>query len=228
MIQVENLTIQSGPFLLEGVTFEIPQGEYAVLMGRTGCGKTTLLEAICGLKSVKKGAIKICGKDVTHAKPALRDIGFVPQEGALFPTMTVAEQIGFSLNIRKWKPAEVTERVEELSELLGITHLLKRYPRGLSGGERQRVALGRALAAKPNVLCLDEPLSALDESTRLDMYQVLASVRDHYHTTTLHITHSSEEACQLGDVLFRFNDGKVVSETQPQPTISSPAPATPK
>jgi len=228
MIQVEKLVVQSGSFSLQEVSFEIPQGEYAVLMGRTGCGKTTLLEAICGLKSVKSGSIKICGKDVTHAKPALRDIGFVPQEGALFPTLTVAEQIGFALNIRKWKRAEIEARVNELSELLGIHHLLERYPKGLSGGERQRVALGRALAAQPNVLCLDEPLSALDEATRLDMYQVLASVRDHYHTTTLHITHSSEEAKQLGDVLFRFDEGKIVNETPHTPTITEPAPSTPK
>lgn len=228
MIQVENLVVQSGAFSLQEVSFEIPQGEYAVLMGRTGCGKTTLLEAICGLKAVQSGTVKICGKDVTHAKPALRDIGFVPQEGALFPTLTVAEQIGFSLNIRKWKRQEIEVRVGELSELLGINDLLNRYPKGLSGGERQRVALGRALAAQPDVLCLDEPLSALDETTRLDMYQVLASVRDQYHTTTLHITHSSEEASQLGDVLFRFNEGKIISETSHSPPVTEPAPTTPK
>ncbi|MAT15604.1 MAG: ABC transporter ATP-binding protein [Planctomyces sp.] len=212
MIQVENLTLQAGSFRLENVNFEIPRGKYAVLMGRTGCGKTTLLEGLCGLKSVVSGRILIDGADVTDAKPGMRDIGFVPQEAALFPSLNVREQLGFALEIRKWSARERDERVKELAEVLGLSHLLDRGIKGLSGGEQQRIALGRALAFHPSVLCLDEPLSALDEQTRLEMYSVLQTVKQHFHTTTLHITHSMEEAVHLADLLFRLEEGTL----QPQ------------
>ncbi|MCA9041660.1 MAG: ABC transporter ATP-binding protein [Planctomycetaceae bacterium] len=215
MIQVEQLTLQAGSFRLENISFEIPRGQYAVLMGRTGCGKTTLLEGICGLKTVRAGTIKINGSDVTHAKPGMRDIGFVPQEAALFPNLNVRDQLGFALEIRKWSPSEINTRVTELAEVLGVGHLLDRYPQGLSGGEQQRISLGRALAFHPQVLCLDEPLSALDEQTRLEMYSVLRTVKDHFHTTTLHITHSVEEAVQLADLHFRLEGGTLEQQDVP-------------
>lgn len=196
---------------MENVTLEVARGEYGMLMGRTGTGKTTLLEAICGLRSVTSGRIFLMDRDVTNCKPAARGIGFVPQDGAIFPTMKVAEQIGFALQVRRWKSDDIRRRVAELAELLGVERLLDRRPEGLSGGERQRIALGRALAASPGVLCLDEPLSALDDSTREEMYSLLKSVREHTGVTTLHITHSHHEARRLGDVLFRIADGKVTS-----------------
>ncbi|RMF21145.1 MAG: ABC transporter ATP-binding protein, partial [Deltaproteobacteria bacterium] len=159
MIRVENLSVRVGSFALEGINFAIEPRQYAILMGRTGSGKTTLLEAICGLKRVVGGRLTILGRDVTHLKPAERGIGFVPQDGALFRTMRVADQIGFALTIRKWPRRRIRERVEQLAEMLDLTAILNRKPHGLSGGERQRVALGRALAAFPTILCLDEPLS---------------------------------------------------------------------
>ncbi|QDU81107.1 Sulfate/thiosulfate import ATP-binding protein CysA [Polystyrenella longa] len=217
MIQVENLTLKAGAFRLENLSFEIPRGEYAVLMGRTGCGKTTLLEGLCGLKSVVSGKIIIGGEEVTNAKPGMRDIGFVPQEAALFPNLKVHEQLSFALEIRKWSKEQTKCRVDELAEVLGLKQLLDRYPTGLSGGERQRISLGRALAFHPDVLCLDEPLSALDEQTRLEMYSVLQTVKQHFHTTTLHITHSMEEAVQLADVLYRLESGSLKRQEHPAP-----------
>ncbi len=178
MIQVEDLATRAGDFALDNISFSIPSAHYGVLMGKTGSGKTTVLEAICGLKRVLGGRIILEGDDVTHLKPAERGIGFVPQDGALFSTMSVRDHLAFSLVIRKWPRAEIDARVTELAKLLGIEHLLARRPHGLSGGERQRVSLGRALASRPHVLCLDEPLSALDDETREEMYGLLRSVRE--------------------------------------------------
>ncbi len=209
VIRVENLSLRAGTFVLDGVSFHIETGEYAILMGRTGSGKTTILEALCGLKTVTGGRILLNGRDVTRLKPGARNIGFVPQDAALFATMTVREQIGFALTVRRWTKADKEYRVNELAELLGLKGLLDRKPEGLSGGERQRVALGRALAANPAVLCLDEPLSALDDATREEMYRVLHTVREHTHVTTLHITHSRGEARRLGHFVFLLDGGAV-------------------
>ena len=184
-------------------------------MGRTGSGKTTILETICGLNTVSSGRVLLMGRDVTRLKPAERSIGFVPQEGALFVGMTVREQIGFALTIRKRPRQEIARRVNALAELLGLKQILDRNPDGLSGGETQRVALGRALAADPKILCLDEPLSALDEATREETYDLLKSVRDYTGVTALHITHSRTEASRMGDVVFRIHEGAV------QPVSSS-------
>jgi len=211
VIRVENLSVRSGTFSLSGVSFEVGQGEYGILMGRTGSGKTTILEAICGLRPVVAGRIVLMGRDVTHLKPAQRCIGFVPQEGALFPTMTVREHLAFGPTVRGWKRRDINRRVDELAELLDIKHLLDRMPAGLSGGEQQRVALGRALAARPGVLCLDEPLSALDEQTREQMYELLREIQQATGVTTLHITHSRAEAERLADRLFWLHDGVVQS-----------------
>ncbi len=225
MIRVQNLTVTAGTFRLENISFEVPTGRYAILMGQTGCGKTTILESLCGLKSVVVGSIHLMGRDVTLLKPAERGIGFVPQEGALFPTMSVGRQLGFALTIRHWKPAAIQERVAELAEMLGISHLLDRRPAGLSGGERQRVALGRALAARPAVLCLDEPLSALDDSTRDAMCSLLSRVTEQTGVTTLHITHNRAEARTLGDLLFVLENGilRMPAADQNPPHVASPA-----
>ncbi|VAX40871.1 Ferric iron ABC transporter, ATP-binding protein [hydrothermal vent metagenome] len=209
MIRIENLSVQAGQFSLKNISFEVATSDYAILMGRTGCGKTTILEALCGLKSVTAGKIILDDRDVTHLKPAERGIGFVPQDGALFPTMTVRKQIGFSLALRKWKRQKIKSRVDELAEMLGVSHLLDRYPQGLSGGERQRIALGRALAPVPEVLCLDEPLSALDEKTRTEMIDLLKSIRQQTGVTTLHITHNHLEAELMADVLFVIEAGEL-------------------
>lgn len=209
MIAVRNLSLTQGAFALTGITFEVPAGQYGVLMGRTGCGKTTLLEVICGLKRPASGSVELLGRDVTQLRPAERGVGYVPQDRALFSTMTVYEQLVFALAVRKWGRAAIAERAAELADLLGIDHLLTRRPAGLSGGEAQRVALGRALAMRPGVLLLDEPLSALDEETRAEMYELLQAVKRHTAVTVLHITHSRSEAQHLADRIFVLRDGRV-------------------
>jgi ABC-type sugar transport system ATPase subunit len=207
VIAVEGLSLRAGAFAVEGASFAIGPGAHAVLMGRTGCGTPTLLEAICGLKPVRGGQIRLLGRDVTDLPPADRGVGYVPQDLALFPTMTVRDHLGFALEVRRWEARAAASRIEELTELLGIGRLLDRRPPGLSGGEAQRVALGRALAFRPAVLLLDEPLRALDEDTRAGMYGMLRSVQRQTGVTTLHVTHSRAEARALADRLFLFDKG---------------------
>lgn len=209
MIRFDNLAWHAGAFRLENISFTVPAGRYGVLMGSTGCGKTTLLEILCGLRQPAGGRVFIGERDVTDLPPGERGIGYVPQDGAMFPTMTVREQIGFALEIRQRPAAEIAARVKELADSLGIAHLLERRPQHLSGGERQRVALGRALAAKPSVLLLDEPLSALDEELRDELAALLKRVQRELGLTALHITHSRREAAQLADVSFRMISGRV-------------------
>ncbi len=208
MIHLDHLCLRAGAFTLADLSLTVATGEYAVLMGRTGCGKTTLLEAVCGLRRITSGRILLLGRDVTHLRPSERGVGYVPQDLALFPTLTVREHLGFALAVRRWAKQDVDRRVAELAGLLGITHLLERYPQGLSGGESQRVALGRALAFGPRVLLLDEPLSALDEQTRGDMVTLLQALQRRTGVTTLHVTHSLTEARRLGDrMLVLDRDG---------------------
>lgn len=209
MISLDKLSIVQGSFRLSNVSFEVAEGQYAVLMGRTGCGKTTLLEAICGLRRVQSGRVMLMGRDVTALRPAARGLGYVPQDGALFSTMTVARHLAFALEIRRQSRAAIAARVDEMAELLEIKHLLDRYPERLSGGERQRVALGRALSFRPTVLLLDEPLSALDDETRHHMYEVLGRIRRHTRVTVLHITHNHEDAARLADRILRLENGCV-------------------
>jgi molybdate/tungstate transport system ATP-binding protein len=209
MIAIETLAVRAGSFALNGISLVIPTGHHGFLMGKTGSGKTTLLEAVCGLKPAAAGRILLMGQDVTSRKPAARGIGYVPQDGALFPSMTVREHLAFALTIRHWKAADIEHRVGELAAMLGLEELLSRRPQGLSGGEAQRVALGRALANRPHVLCLDEPLSALDEDTRAEMCGVLQTVRQHTGVTILHVTHSLADARKLADRIFLLRDGQV-------------------
>jgi len=222
VIRLENLTVRVASFCLAGIDLEIPSGSYAVLMGRTGSGKTTVLEAICGLKPVAGGVIRLDGREVQHLKPAARGIGYVPQDRALFQTMTVRENLAFALGIRRWSRAAMEQRVQELSRLLGLASLLDRKPCGLSGGESQRVALGRALAARPSILCLDEPLSALDDETREEMYALLESVQQYAGATILHVTHHRGEAERLADRVFHLQDGRIREQAGSESLPASP------
>ncbi len=209
MIRLEHLQVRAGGFWLNDISFSVGPGEYAVLMGRTGSGKTTLLETICGLRRAAGGRIQLHDEDVTALPPSARGVGYVPQDRALFLTMTVRANLGFGLKLRRVDRAEAEARVEELAKLLGLTKLLDRRPQGLSGGEAQRVALGRALAVEPRVLCLDEPLSALDDDTRAEMHALLQSIHARTKATVLHVTHHMADAQKLATRLLVLRDGAV-------------------
>ncbi|WP_395737795.1 ATP-binding cassette domain-containing protein [Prosthecobacter sp.] len=213
MIQLEQLTWKvPGRTILENVSVAIPSGTYAMLMGATGCGKTSLLEIICGLRKPTSGRVLLDGKDVTALEPRERGIGYVPQDLALFPGLRVRGQIGFAPRLRGMQPAEVEKCVTRLAEQFGILPLLDRLPDMLSGGEKQRVALARALAAQPRLLLLDEPLSALDESMRAEAVALLQRVQAEHSLTVLHVTHSRGEAAALGALHLRMSAGKLEVE----------------
>tara|TARA_Y100001934_G_scaffold283161_1_gene400872 strand:- start:1043 stop:1678 length:636 start_codon:yes stop_codon:yes gene_type:complete len=211
MIRVEQLGLRQGDFTIDELSFEIPDGQYGLLVGKSGCGKTTVLEAICGLREADSGKIFLGTNEVTSFRPCERGVGYVPQDGALFPTLTIREQLAFALQLRKVEPLTIAERIEELAERLAIEQLLDRMPEGLSGGERQRVALGRALSIRPKFLCLDEPLSALDDETHDEICELLIDTVKGTGVTVLHVTHNKSETERLADLVFRFEDGKVCS-----------------
>ena len=215
MISIEDLEIRAGTFQLGPISLALSKGQYGVLMGRTGSGKTTLLESLCGLRVPRKGKIYLANRDVTQQRPAERGIGYVPQDGALFPRMSVHENLSFPLIIRKWSRERIDQRTSEIAEMLEILPLLHRYPAKLSGGEIQRVALGRALSFQPQLLLLDEPLSALDEQTRHAMYDVLKSTQTRTGVTTIHVTHNHDEAESLGDTMLQLQNGRITTVKAP-------------
>lgn len=202
MIEIREVSVRNGKYTLPTISMVIPDGCYAVLMGPTGSGKTTLLEAICGLRAIDHGSVLMGGVDVSHWSPSDRQLGYVPQDLALFPTLSVHQHLAFALRLRGMTRMAIDARVKELADLLQISHLLSRFPKQLSGGEAQRVAMGRAISFGPRVLLLDEPLSALDESTRSQMQSLLRDVHKALKMTTLHVTHSETEAAALADQRF--------------------------
>ena len=213
MIRMDSITWKAPDFVLNGVSLEVPASTYAVLMGKTGTGKTTLLELICGLRTPVSGSILLGDVDVTYLSPGQRGIGYVPQDGALFPTMTVREQIGFGLRLQKQSVSVILSRVSEFAEETRVSHLLDRKPQGLSGGEKQRVALARALIMRPKVLLLDEPLASLDEDTQDDLIALLRKTQQDHGITVLHVTHSRREARTLGQVQLQLENGSVSCHT---------------
>lgn len=222
MLSVEGIQLSVGQFSLKGVSFSVEQGQRFVLLGPTGCGKTLLAEIVCGLRKVDAGRVMLNGRDITRLDPAKRNIGYVPQDYALLPFKTVERNVAFGLEARRLPKREIADRVGEMLERLGIAHLAKRYPAHLSGGESQRVALGRALAVRPDLLVMDEPLSALDEGTCEELMDMLRGLRDEFRTTTLHICHRLEEAFALGDTLGLLRDGALEQAAPPREMLHRP------
>ncbi|HEY68016.1 MAG: hypothetical protein DRI79_13300 [Chloroflexi bacterium] len=221
-MQVRDLWVDLKEFHLRQINLEIAAGEYFVILGPTGAGKTVFLETIAGLHQPHQGHILLNGADVTDVPPERRGIGFVYQDYALFPHLSVAGNIAFGLKLRRMGRKAVEERVAAISRLLSIDHLLHRMPGTLSGGEQQRVALARALVVEPWLLLLDEPLSALDPETREGLQRELARLHQALGTTTIHVTHDFEEAVALGDRIGVVNEGRVVQVGSPEEIFRKP------
>ncbi|MBN1629967.1 MAG: ATP-binding cassette domain-containing protein [Thermoleophilia bacterium] len=208
MIRIEGFRVRAGDFSLAIDDLYVARGEYLMVLGPTASGKTVLLETLAGLRRPQEGHVRLGERDVTAEAPEKRGVGLVYQDYALFPHLTVARNIGFGLRTHGGA-GDHTEHVRQLAALLHIDGLLDRYPEGLSGGEQQRVALARALATRPEVLLLDEPLSALDGPTRSELQGELKRLHEELGTTVVHVTHDLDEALALGDRMAVLMGGRV-------------------
>jgi multiple sugar transport system ATP-binding protein len=215
-------TFAGGVVAVDDVSLEIASGQFLVLVGPSGCGKSTLLRMIAGLEEVTAGTISIGGDDVTELPPRSRDIAMVFQNYALYPHMTVRENLGYGLRVRRTAKREVARRVDEVATLLGLEDLLERRPSALSGGQRQRVAMGRAIVREPKAFLMDEPLSNLDAKLRVGMRAQLAALHARLGTTTIYVTHDQVEAMTLGERVAVMRDGRVLQIDTPQELYASP------
>jgi multiple sugar transport system ATP-binding protein len=223
-IRLEHVTKEfaGGVTAVDDVSLEIGEGEFLVLVGPSGCGKSTLLRMIAGLEDVTSGSIAIGGTDVTDLAPRRRDIAMVFQSYALYPHMSVRQNLGYGLKARRTPKAEVARRVEEVAELLGLDELLDRRPAQLSGGQRQRVAMGRAIAREPKAFLMDEPLSNLDAKLRVGMRASLQQLHNRLGITTVYVTHDQVEAMTLGQRVAVMRDGKILQADEPQRLYHEP------
>ena len=201
---------------VDDVSLAIGDGEFVVLVGPSGCGKSTLLRMIAGLEEVTAGEIRIGGADVTDLAPRQRDIAMVFQNYALYPHMTVRENLGYGLKVRKVRKSETRARVDDVAALLGLGELLDRKPAQLSGGQRQRVAMGRAIVREPRAFLMDEPLSNLDAKLRVAMRASLAQLHAKLGVTTIYVTHDQTEAMTLGQRVAVMRDGRIIQFDEPQ------------
>lgn len=223
-IVVENVNKRFGDFVaLDNINLEVKTGSLVALLGPSGSGKSTLLRLIAGLESPDGGKVFLTGKDATDQDVRDRNIGFVFQHYALFKHMTVRQNIGFGLEIRKQPKAKIADRVEELLELIQLKGLGNRYPSQLSGGQRQRVALARALAVEPTVLLLDEPFGALDAKVRKELRAWLRRLHDEVHVTSVFVTHDQEEAMEVSDEIVVMNKGRIEQIGTPAQVYDNPA-----
>ncbi|CCV10732.1 ABC transporter ATP-binding protein [Mesorhizobium sp. STM 4661] len=208
---------------LTGINLSVEAGEFVTLLGPSGSGKTTLLMSLAGFTTPSNGTISLDGKDITHVDPEDRNFGFVFQGYALFPHLTVANNIAFSLRVRKWEKARIAARVTEMLSLVGLDNLAERKPRELSGGQQQRVAIARALAFGPRILLLDEPLSALDRMLRETMQKELKRLHRETGVTFVYVTHDQEEAIAMSDRIAVFNHGRIVEIGPPRDLYKKPS-----
>jgi multiple sugar transport system ATP-binding protein len=208
---------------VDALDLEIGDGEFLVLVGPSGCGKSTSLRMLAGLEDVDAGAIHIGARDVTDVRPKDRDIAMVFQNYALYPHMTVAENMGFALSIAKRSKAEIAERIAEAARILDLTEYLDRKPRALSGGQRQRVAMGRAIVREPSVFCMDEPLSNLDAKLRVSTRTQIASLQRRLAVTTVYVTHDQVEAMTMGDRVAVLDKGVLQQVASPRELYDRPA-----
>ncbi|WDH51971.1 ABC transporter ATP-binding protein [Pseudomonas chlororaphis] len=219
-----NKTYGSGlPDTLKNIELKIDDGEFLILVGPSGCGKSTLMNCIAGLENISGGAILVDDADISGMSPKDRDIAMVFQSYALYPTMSVRDNIAFGLKIRKMPAAEIDEEVARVAKLLQIEHLLSRKPGQLSGGQQQRVAMGRALARRPKIYLFDEPLSNLDAKLRVEMRTEMKLMHQRLKTTTVYVTHDQIEAMTLGDKVAVMKDGIIQQFGTPKQIYNDPA-----
>ncbi|ASI99682.1 tungstate ABC transporter ATP-binding protein WtpC [Thermococcus celer] len=223
MLRVESVSKDWKEFKLREITFDVEAGEYFIILGPSGAGKTVLLEIIAGIITPDSGGVLLEGRDVTRLPPEKRGLAYIPQNYALFPHMSVYDNIAFGLKLRKLPKQEIERKIRDISEVLGITHLLRRRPKTLSGGESQRVAIARALAVEPRLLLLDEPFANLDVRTRGRLIVEMKRWRRELGFTALHVTHSFEEAVSLGDRVGVMLDGRLVQVGSVGEVFSRPA-----
>ncbi len=225
-LELEKLSKAFGTHIaVDGLTLRVEKGEFVSLLGPSGCGKTTTLQMIAGFVEPTSGAIRLAGKDLVATKPAKRGLGIVFQSYALFPHMTVTENVGFGLEMQGVSASERTTRVGETLELVGLAAFAGRFPRQLSGGQQQRVALARALVIRPQILLLDEPLSNLDAKLREGMQIELRQIQRTVGTTTILVTHDQAEAMALSDRIVVMNHGKAEQIGPPHEAYEKPATA---
>lgn len=210
MLEIKNLTVDLGEFSLKNIDLSVKEEEYFVILGPTGAGKTILLELIAGIYSADEGNIILNNQDITNKPPKDRAVSIVYQDYMLFPHLTVEENIRFGLEAEGYPEEKISERLTEFVDLLKISDLLHRHPRTLSGGERQSATLARSLVMDPNLLLLDEPISALDVPSQEKIMRELKRVHSETNITTLHVTHSREEAIRLGNRIGIMKEGKIV------------------
>jgi len=222
LIQLTEIKVRRSGFRLQGITLSIPEGQYGLVIGPSGAGKTTLLEVIAGHVRTDGGSVRLGGRDVTHLPPEKRAVGIVYQQPHLFPHLSVWGNIGYGLGAER-DPRTRAERVGAVAESLGIAGLLDREVGTLSGGECQRVALGRALAPRPTVLLLDEPLAWLDPSLRRALRATLRQIHDQEGATILHVTHDMDDALRLGDVVAVLHEGRLVQQGPSEEVFRHPA-----
>jgi ABC-type Fe3+/spermidine/putrescine transport system ATPase subunit len=222
MIRLENLTVALDGFTLRDIELNITEGEYFILVGPTGAGKTVLLESIAGHHPVAGGRVWVRGRDITGLEPEKRRVSIVYQDYSLFPHLSARDNIVFGLRLHQKSQRETGEALEWIASLLSISHLLPRKPETLSGGERQKVALARALAVRPDVLLLDEPLAALDPEAREKVRTELRQLHRSFGTTTIHVTHDFEEAMSLGDRLAVLGEGELKQIGTPEQVFRRP------
>jgi multiple sugar transport system ATP-binding protein len=208
---------------IEDISFEVPNGEFWVLVGPSGCGKSTILRTIAGLETATSGNLFIDNRLVNNVPPRQRDVAMVFQNYALYPHMTVAQNIAFGLQMRKVHPKIIQEQVMTVAQSLSLEHLLDRKPKQLSGGQQQRVALGRAIARKPQLFLLDEPLSNLDAQLRDDTRAELKQLHQEFAVTTIYVTHDQVEAMTLADKIVVLNEGRIQQIGDPQSIYTRPA-----
>ena len=209
--------------ILKGVSIEVPNGSFAVLVGPSGCGKSTLLRLLAGLEEATSGKITFDDRDVTQLAPRERDIAMVFQSYALYPHLSVRENLAFGLKLRKTDQAEIDKRVKHASAMLGLDNLLDRLPKALSGGQRQRVAMGRAIVRRPSLFLFDEPLSNLDAALRAQVRVDIRKLHDELGATSVYVTHDQVEAMTLADVIFILNKGVVEQAGHPLEVYARPA-----